>query len=71
MDTAKLKMKRKIAYALANFKTLDKEEVQKIHNEALNFGNTLSLRERGEFFWSSGMETLGMLVKALNEKEIL
>lgn len=68
MDTAKLETKRKIAYALANFKTLTKAELQKIHNEALDFGNTLPLIERGDFFWSSDMEALGMLVKALDEK---
>ena len=69
MDTAGVEMKRKVAYALANFKKLSKEEVKKIHNEALIFGNNLPLNERGEFFWVSGMETLGMLVRGFDRNK--
>ena len=68
MDAAVLKMKQKIVYALANAKTLSKYDLQKIHNEALEFGNSLPLIERGDFFWTSGIETLGMQVKALKQK---
>ena len=52
----------KISYAIEHRHDLSQKELKDIYEEALNFGNTLSLDDRGEFFWTSGIECLSMLV---------
>lgn len=62
-----MRMKKKIAYALANLEMLSKEEFIDIYEEALIFGRKLPSKERCDFFWRSGMECLSMIVKGLGK----
>ena len=69
METQELEIRKKISYAITNMMNLSKDELLIIYKEALDYGKKLPLRERGVFFWESGMECLTMVVSALERTE--
>ena len=66
MESAeKRKMMDKVAWAINNCETLSYEELKKTYDEIIEFKKSLPLNEQGKFGWESCLETLYMIVTAM------
>ena len=60
-------IEEKIAYAIANRKSLPYEELKRIYSEIAEYISSLPESERGNFYWESGMECLTMIFEGAKQ----
>ena len=68
MDAKKV-ARNKIIDAINNHQNLSESELESIWNEMMMFMATLPENERGDFYWTSGLETLYMLAPVSQRSE--
>ena len=57
-----IEIRKKIADAINDRKTISAEELRAVYDEATHFAKTLPPNKRGAFYWETCMESLAMLV---------